>query len=390
MNQPKVSVIIPVYNTEKYLRECLDSVVNQTLKDIEIICVDDGSTDRSLGVLREYEARDSRVKVFTQEKSNAGAARNIGLSKANGEYLAFLDSDDYFEPVMLEHMLACAREREAEVVICRYHIYDERTEENTFSNKGISSDRLPSKQVFSYYEIKQECFSSVPGFPWNKLFKRRLVTEKQLCFQEQPVFNDALFSYSAMISAENALTVLDESLVCYRSRAASDSITDRRSQYTECSYKLLRGLKDFLVSNGVYHKYKRHFINYVIWLLNIDYMAENRSPESRAEMGEQIKLWLDEFHVNGHSLYYYYNLQEYETLLQHKLIRNPFLRALVFKLMGGIQCYRDHGAGYTVRRALYHVGLWRDEEAPESPENRPKLISGAERFIKGKREKKKG
>ena len=83
-------------------------------------------------------------------------------------------------------------------------------------------------------------------------------------------------------------------------------------------------------------------------------------------------------------------MQEYETLLQHKLIRNPFLRALVFKLMGGAQCYRDHGAGYTVRRALYHVGLWRDEEAPESPENRPKLISGAERFIKGKREKKKG
>ena len=361
MNQPKVSVIIPVYNTEKYLRECLDSVVNQTLKDIEILCVDDGSTDRSLGILREYEAKDSRVKVFTQEKSNAGAARNVGLSRANGEYLAFLDSDDCFEPVMLEHMLACAREREVEVVICRYHTFDERTGNTLYSGSGINKNLLPLKKVFSYYEIKRECFSSVPGFPWNKLFKRRLVTEKQLRFQEQPVFNDALFSYSAMISAKR-LTVLDESLVCYRARAASDSITDRRSQYTDCSYKLLRGLKDFLVSNGVYHKYKSHFIDYVIWLLNIDYTAENRSPESKKEMGEKIKTWLDEFQVNAHTLSRYFDLPEYESLLQDALIPGSFHIALLYKLHRGIRCYRDHGAGYTVRRTLYHMGLWKDEE----------------------------
>ena len=362
MNQPKISVIIPVYNTEKYLRECLDSVVNQTLKDIEIICVDDGSTDCSLSILREYEARDSRVKVFTQEKSNAGAARNVGLSKANGEYLAFLDSDDYFEPVMLEHMLACARERAADVVVCRYHTFDERTGNTFYSCAGINMAHLPTKKVFSYHEVKQVCFTDIAGFPWNKLFKRRLVTEKQLCFQEQPVFNDALFTYSAMISAEKALTVLDESLVCYRARAASDSITDRRSQYTDCSYKLLRGLKDFLASNGVYHKYKRHFINYVIWLLNIDYMAENRSPESRAEMGEKIRCCLDEFQLNALVLSRYFGLPEYESLFQSELVHRSFQIALLYKVHRGIQCYRDHGAGYTVRRALYHIGLWKDEE----------------------------
>ena len=280
MNQPKVSIIIPVYNTEKYLRECLDSVINQTLKDIEIICVDDGSTDSSPAILREYGENDSRVKVFTQEKSNAGAARNVGLSRANGEYLAFLDSDDYFEPVMLEHMLACARERKADVVICRYNTFDERTGKTFPSSGGLNTDRLPAKKVFSFYEVKPECFSSIAGFPWNKLFMRKLVSEKQLRFQEQPVFNDALFSYSAMISAK-AITVLEEDLVCYRARAASDSITDKRSRYTDCSYKLLRGLKEFLVSNGVYGKYKASFISYVMWLLNIDYSAENRSPESR-------------------------------------------------------------------------------------------------------------
>ena len=92
----KVSVILPVYNVEKYLKECLDSILNQTLQEIEVICVDDGSTDRSLEILREYEKKDKRVIVLTQENKGAGAARNKGLAIAKGEYLSFLDSDDFF------------------------------------------------------------------------------------------------------------------------------------------------------------------------------------------------------------------------------------------------------------------------------------------------------
>ena len=90
----KVSVILPVYNVSEYLRQCMDSIVGQTLKDIEIICVDDGSTDDSLEILKEYEAKDKRVKVIEQKNAGAGAARNNGLAIATGEYLSFLDSDD--------------------------------------------------------------------------------------------------------------------------------------------------------------------------------------------------------------------------------------------------------------------------------------------------------
>ena len=93
--QPKISVIVPVYNTEKYLAACLDSLVNQTLKEIEIICVDDGSTDSSLKILREYEAKDSRLKVITQENKYAGVPRNTGIDAAAGKYVYFADSDDY-------------------------------------------------------------------------------------------------------------------------------------------------------------------------------------------------------------------------------------------------------------------------------------------------------
>lgn len=100
----KISVIIPVYNVEKYLRECLDSVVNQTFKDIEIICVDDGSTDKSLEILQEYKRKDDRFVILQQRHSGAGAARNYGLKLAEGKYIQFLDSDDYFEPTLLEEL----------------------------------------------------------------------------------------------------------------------------------------------------------------------------------------------------------------------------------------------------------------------------------------------
>jgi glycosyltransferase involved in cell wall biosynthesis len=98
---PKVSVIIPVYNVEAYLRQCLDSVVNQTLKDIEMICVDDGSTDSSAEILKEYAKKDERIRVLTQSNSGAGAARNAGLVSAKGKWLYFLDGDDFID----EHCL---------------------------------------------------------------------------------------------------------------------------------------------------------------------------------------------------------------------------------------------------------------------------------------------
>ena len=107
--ETKVSVIIPVYNTEKYLRQCLDSVVNQTLRDIEIICVDDGSTDGSIEILREYEQKDSRVKMLCQKNQYAGVARNNGLNYASGEYVFFMDSDDYCCHELLERAVDRAK-----------------------------------------------------------------------------------------------------------------------------------------------------------------------------------------------------------------------------------------------------------------------------------------
>lgn len=116
---PKISVIIPVYNVENYLRECLDSIINQTFKDIEIICVDDCSTDNSLDILNEYAQKDNRIKVFEQkENSGQGAARNFGISIAQGEYITFVDPDDYIESTMYEKMYNQAKTLNSEIVMC--------------------------------------------------------------------------------------------------------------------------------------------------------------------------------------------------------------------------------------------------------------------------------
>ena len=110
MSDPKISIIIPVYNVEKYLRECLDSCVNQTLENIEIICVDDASPDNSIKILEEYQAKDSRIRIFRHEENkNLGAARNTGLANATGEYVWFVDSDDYIELNMVEELLKCRK-----------------------------------------------------------------------------------------------------------------------------------------------------------------------------------------------------------------------------------------------------------------------------------------
>ena len=111
----KLSVIIPVYNVENYLRECLDSITSQTVKDIEIICIDDGSTDNSPKILKEYQKKDSRIKIITKENGGQASARNLGIKKAQGEYIAFIDSDDFIESEMLEKLYTKAKDNNLDI-----------------------------------------------------------------------------------------------------------------------------------------------------------------------------------------------------------------------------------------------------------------------------------
>ena len=213
-DNPKVSVIIPVYNTEKYLRECLDSVVNQTLKDIEIICVDDGSTDSSPEILREYAAKDNRVKVYTQEKSNAGAARNNGLLHASGEYCIFLDADDFFVPYLLVKSYKKALADTSDIVAFHFYCYyeDGTTEKRT----GIHKEWLTGKPtVFNYRDCPDYIMSIVNPTPWTKLYRTAFILDHNLKYEEISSTNDITFAAVSVAVAER-ISILDEHLVYYR------------------------------------------------------------------------------------------------------------------------------------------------------------------------------
>lgn len=173
-NNIKVSVLIPVFNTEKYLRRCLDSVINQTLKDIEIIIINDGSTDSSEEIIREYINRDSRIIYSKQKNSGLGATRNNGLKLAKGEYIAFLDSDDWVELNCYEIMYSTAQKDNSDLVVSDYYI-------DSLNSSNIYTHNFKDKNDYLRKVIRRE----IAGFSWNKLYKRMMILENNLRFPER-------------------------------------------------------------------------------------------------------------------------------------------------------------------------------------------------------------
>lgn len=196
---PKISVIIPVYNTEKYLRECLDSVINQTLTDIEIICVNDGSTDSSLQILQDYAQKDKRIIVLTQKNKGAGVARNLGLKNAKGEYVAFMDSDDkYPEENILETMFSKAKENN--VLICGGEFSFFTTENPTLTQVFSETDKKYSFDKDEIIEYKNYQFD----YGYHRfIYNREFLSEKRLLFPNYRRFQDPPFFVKAMFYAKN-------------------------------------------------------------------------------------------------------------------------------------------------------------------------------------------
>lgn len=243
--QPIVSVVIPVYNAEPYLRACLNSVVNQTLREIEIICVDDGSTDGSLAILREYEAADKRVKVLTQQNLYAGVARNNGMAAACGEYVIFLDSDDFFEPDMLKAALLCAQKNRAEIVIFGYNKFDMQT-----GIKEPQQIKLPG-HVFSADELGIDFINTIQTSAWNKLYLRSFIEDNGLQFEARKKCNDSYFVQLSVILASR-MVYLNRRLVNYRvnnPNSLQGKKNESRESYIDCRIHI----KKSAAERGKYH-----------------------------------------------------------------------------------------------------------------------------------------
>ncbi len=239
-----VSVIIPVYNGDVYLRQCLDSIVNQTLKEIEIICVNDGSTDGSLKILEDFQNNDTRFRIISQDASNAGHARNVGLMAATGKFISFLDCDDWFELEMLEKMYAQAIETESDVVICKAQTFDQKTKVSSFKSFSLQESLLPSKSCFTCKDISDNAFQLCRTAVWDKLYRKEFIEENGLKFQEQPRINDCFFSVMANIRATK-ISICNQFFVHYRINTGT-SITSNFKQTYACTLLTIKKIHETL------------------------------------------------------------------------------------------------------------------------------------------------
>lgn len=256
---PIVSVVIPVYNAERYLNECLDSLLNQTLKDIEIICVDDGSKDNSLDILKEYAMKDNRIKVVSQANQGAGLARNAGVELATGKYLSILDADDFFAPDMLLHTVRKAEEDQSEIVVFGAWNYSDVTHATSPLKAVLRTDLVNVKSPFSKREFPKYILNFTLGCAWNKLFLRSFVMDNKLRFQAVRLADDIYFTMLALVKAER-ISILDEKLLYYR--MANPLSQQGQTNKTPTEFFLAYyGVKQTLQEEGLYEQVEQSFVN---------------------------------------------------------------------------------------------------------------------------------
>lgn len=309
MENVKVSVIIPIYNAEKYLHQCMDSIVGQTLREIEIICVDDGSTDHSAEILKEYQDRDQRISVITQENAGAGAARNRGLMEARGEYLSFLDADDFFEVDMLRTAYEKAKEARAQIVVFGSDQYRDDLEAFQSVNWTIRKRSLPPYRPMDYRTFTENVFKVFVGWAWDKLFERKFISERHLCFQEQRTSNDLLFVFSAIVLAERI--EVEERVLAHQRRDNPESLSNTREKSWHCFYDALLALRENLKKYGLYQELEQDFINYALHfsLWNL----ETLKGEKKKILYQKLKReWFRELKITKHSEKYFYDKREYQ------------------------------------------------------------------------------
>ena len=240
----KISLIIPVYNVEKFLPRCLDSVAAQTYSDLEVIIVNDGSTDGSLQIIDRYAAQNPNFAVYTIENSGQGGARNFGLEKAQGEYVAFLDSDDYVAPDCSEKMAAAALSNDSDIVVCS--CYDVKEDGTVIAEMGNNI----AEGTIHIFESPQILFNRVA--PWGKLFRRSVFGD--LRFATRVWYEDMRLIPKLYFNAKK-ITYIADPLFYYVQRAGSTMNNGNATRNLEI-IDAFEDLVSYFEQNGVYDKIK--------------------------------------------------------------------------------------------------------------------------------------
>ena len=301
--KPKISVIVPVYNVEKYIEECLNSIINQTLKDIEIIIVNDGSTDKSYKIIDRISRKDSRITVINQENSGVSKARNVGMMSAKGDYISFIDPDDYIKKDMLEKMYTLAEKNNCEVVQCNYNIYN--NEEYSEIHQNIKPNKVLEKNEIENYLKCGLIDGSLTTYVWDKIYKTKFLKENKLKFNEDlSMFEDWYFIMD-LVSRIKKFIFLPENLYYYR-----------------------------IVLNSLSRKYIYNYENLVLNLQTrkFEYMSDWGLCKNSYKLKYTISFYSDILKLINYILDKNYELPKTEqllkldTIIKSKLVRENFNR----------------------------------------------------------------
>ena len=257
----KISIIVPIYNTERYLQETLDCITSQTFKDIEIILINDGSTDNCLTICREQAKRDSRIRIFSQDNAGVAVARNKGLELASGDYVIFLDSDDIFASNLLQELYNKALKTNADITICR----EKRFSENEYPKEieWYKSDSLiPKEEVFSSTDYNKYILNFCILWPWDKLYKRSFLQRIKAKYPTDRLLEaseDLVFVGETLVKAES-ISIVNQYLINHRYH--NTSLEALRNKYA--ASKALEKLYLILVKTNLYSKVEQSFKNLVL------------------------------------------------------------------------------------------------------------------------------
>lgn len=380
-NSIKISVIIPVYNAGAFLDECLSSVSRQTLQEIEVICINDGSTDNSKEILERFAKEDKRFIILEQEHSNAGVARNRGLEIAQGEFLAFLDADDYFESDTLEKTYKKATsDAEIDVVVFGVNYYHEKKKMLSYSELGIMEEFCPAEDVVTPQQMSDYIFNSFQNWVWNKVFRTSFIHGNDIQFQDVARSNDALFVCCALSTARK-IAILREALITHRvgqqtnMQANNVNEPDAFMRAYETIYDRLKTIHG--EDLGIY---KQSFINKAL-LSCRSYVNTVKKDRIVHEYLKHLVVYKGEklFHFMEHGPDYYYLADTYQwykkiydevvnghaaddKAIPQKKKKDTLYARLLRKMKRIMKSVKQNGLGYTLKRILFHLHLAKDND----------------------------
>lgn len=273
---PKISIIIPVYNVDKYIEKTINYLIEQTYSDFEIICVNDGSTDNSLKILNKMSKVDNRIRIINKKNTGAGDSRNKGLEESKGEYVIFLDADDIFLPNMLDvNMKALLSDTSIDMTFFCYSSYYNKTKKivpKPFQTQKLIDD---NKYILNTNDIKKYGFHITNHTPWNKVYKKSFIIKNNLKFSNLDSNNDVSFVISSYTKAEKIYFIKD-TLLYYR-EFREGSISKTRSKKPFNIIKALKEVEDFLDKENLLNEFSKPYYTFMITSLATGIQASEKS-----------------------------------------------------------------------------------------------------------------